>query len=170
MSKSKTNQFTNVQVDNHAPGLGESACNEPPSFGSQRPSPVLDPFATKCTGAIMKRSCLTIRVLMASAVFAAATQANAALGEMGTGIPRFGVYSPVTTGQLQTNVWQLENASIPMASGCTSLTLTVGTMGLDAYKIATATLVLARATGRSVRFFAHATRDSGCGVDYIELV
>jgi hypothetical protein len=57
-----------------------------------------------------------------------------------------------------------------MASGCTSLTLTVSTMGLDAYKIATATIVLARATGRSVRFFAHASRDGGCGVDYIELI
>jgi hypothetical protein len=118
----------------------------------------------------MKSSCLTLRVLMAAAVLATATQANAALGEMGTGIPRFGVYSAVNTGQLQTNVWQLENASLPMAAGCTSLTLTVGTMGLDAYKIATATLILARATGRSVRLFAHATRDSGCGVDYIELI
>jgi hypothetical protein len=118
----------------------------------------------------MKRVRLSIRVLITAAVLVAVTQARAAVGEMGTGIPRFGIYSPVTTGQLQTNVWQLENASIPMASGCTSLTLTVGTMGLDAYKIATATLVLARATGRSVRFFAHANRDSGCGVDYIELI
>ncbi len=110
-----------------------------------------------------------LRALVTAAVLVAATPANAAQGEMGTGVPRFGVYTPAAAGQLLATVWELENASRPMPAGCTSLTLSAGTMGLDGCKIAVATMTVARVTGRSVRFFAHAPRDGGCGVDYVEL-
>ena len=42
-------------------------------------------------------------------------------------------------------------------------------MGMDAYKIAVATLLLAKTTNRSVRLYAHAARDGGCGADYVQL-
>jgi hypothetical protein len=42
-------------------------------------------------------------------------------------------------------------------------------MGMDAYKMAVATLTAARLSGAKVRFFAHAERDNGCGVDYVQL-
>ena len=72
------------------------------------------------------------RAVVTAGMLVAATHTSAAQGEMGTGIPRFGVYAPVAAGQVITLVWQLENASTPMPAGCFSLTLSVGTMGLDA--------------------------------------
>jgi hypothetical protein len=35
--------------------------------------------------------------------------------------------------------------------------------------MAFATLTAAKMSGRRVRFYAHAERDGGCGVDYVEL-
>jgi tetrahydromethanopterin S-methyltransferase subunit C len=93
--------------------------------------------------------------------------ATAAQGEMGTGVPLFGSYS-VATGVV-TKIWGLADATIPFPSGCAYLDLSPATMGMDAYKIAIATLLVARTTNRAVRFVAHGPRDGGCGVDYVQL-
>lgn len=87
--------------------------------------------------------------------------------EMGTGIPHFGSYSAATG--VATIVWALNEATVPIPADCTRLSLTPVTMGMDAYKIAVATLLVARTTNRAVRFYAHAPRDGGCGVDYVQL-
>lgn len=92
---------------------------------------------------------------------------HAASGEMGTGIPSFGSYSAPTG--VATAVYRLDEASIPMPQGCSILQLTAATMGMDAYKIAVATLLVAKTSGKRVRFFAHDARDGGCGVDYVEM-
>jgi hypothetical protein len=42
-------------------------------------------------------------------------------------------------------------------------------MGIEAYKMAFATMTAAKIAGSRVRFYAHADRDGGCGVDYVEL-
>lgn len=42
-------------------------------------------------------------------------------------------------------------------------------MGIDAYKLALGQLTTALAMRKRVRFYAHADRDGGCGVDYFEL-
>lgn len=93
--------------------------------------------------------------------------AAAAEGEMGVGIPGFGSYSAATG--VETIVWSLQEAQLPLPAGCPYIKLTAATMGMDAYKIAVATLLMAKATGRAVRFYAHAARDGGCGVDYVQL-
>jgi tetrahydromethanopterin S-methyltransferase subunit C len=93
--------------------------------------------------------------------------ATAAQGEMGTGVPHFGSYSAATG--VVTKIWGLADATVPFPSGCTSLDLSPATMGMDAYKIAIATLLVARTTNRAVRFYAHGPRDGGCGVDYVQL-
>jgi hypothetical protein len=67
-------------------------------------------------------------------------------------------------------VWRLESATTGFPFGCPHLVLTPGTMGMDTYKIAVATLTAARIANRSLRFYAHGVRDGGCGVDYVELV
>jgi hypothetical protein len=87
--------------------------------------------------------------------------------EMGTGIPHFGSYSAATG--VQTIVWGLNEATVPFPADCPRLYLTAATMGMDAYKIAVATLLVAKTTNRAVRFYAHAPRDGGCGVDYVQL-
>ncbi|KPF68949.1 hypothetical protein IP84_07030 [beta proteobacterium AAP99] len=98
--------------------------------------------------------------------------AQAAQGEMGTGVPHWGHYGGVSAGN-QTGwitVWRLDSASIGFPTGCGRLIITPGTMGTEGFKLAAATLLLAASTGRVVRFYAHAERDDGCGVDYVELV
>jgi hypothetical protein len=93
--------------------------------------------------------------------------ARAASGEMGTGVPAaVGSYSAATG--VQTIIWSLSNPSIPFPAGCSSITLSPATMGMDAYKIAVAAAMMATATNRPLRFYAHASRDSGCGVDYVQ--
>ncbi len=94
--------------------------------------------------------------------------AHSAQGEMGTGYPLFGSYSAATG--VQTIVWRVDSATLPFPRDCTALTLTLATMGADGYRVAVETLLAAKINGRRVRFFAHAPRDSGCGVDYIELL
>lgn len=59
----------------------------------------------------------------------------AAQGELGTGIPKFGIYSAALGVSAYTAVWQLEDATVPFPSGCTSLILSPATMGVDSYKI-----------------------------------
>lgn len=107
-------------------------------------------------------------IVVALAVSLNATGVHAAQGEMGTGVPKFGVYAAASGGA--TLVWSVENATVPFPAGCTNLVVSVATMGAEAYKIAAATLIAARISGRSVRFYAHAVRDGGCGVDYVELI
>lgn len=86
---------------------------------------------------------------------------------MGTGVPYFGSYSAATG--VQTIVWGLGEATVPFPADCQRVNLTAATMGMDAYKIAVATLLLAKATNRPVRLYAHAARDGGCGADYVQL-
>ena len=105
--------------------------------------------------------------LLGCALALAAGNASAASGEMGTGVPTFGVFSQATGATIA--VWSLANPSTPLPAGCQTLYLTPATMGLDAYKMAFATLTAAKMSGRRVRFYAHAERDGGCGVDYVEL-
>jgi hypothetical protein len=93
--------------------------------------------------------------------------AHAASGEMGTGVPEFGMYSDATGAEVR--VWRLTNAALGFPAACASLRLTPTTMGINPYKMAVATLLTAKASGRPVRFYAHAERDGGCGVDYVEM-
>ena len=86
---------------------------------------------------------------------------------MGTGIPFFGQYSQATGTKII--VWSLEEATVPFPADCPRIELTPETMGIDAYKMAMATLLVARVSRRAVRFYAHATWDGGCGVDYVQL-
>jgi hypothetical protein len=92
----------------------------------------------------------------------------AAQGEMGTGVPaNVGLYSNATG--MSAIIWSMTDLSTPLPAGCTLLTLSPATMGMDAYKVAISAVMLAKATGKRVRFYAHAPRDSGCGVDYVEV-
>jgi hypothetical protein len=89
---------------------------------------------------------------------------------MGTGkVDTFGIYG-VAQGGGQTIVWSLKEATVTFPSACTYLILTSSTMGLDSYKLAISVLTAAKITGTPVRFYAHAERDGGCGVDYVQLV
>ncbi len=90
---------------------------------------------------------------------------SAATGEMGTGMPIFGVYAAYN----YTKVWSLANATINFPAGCTSLTVSVATLTMDGYKITLSQMTTARISGRKIRFVAHAERDGGCGVDYVEI-
>lgn len=113
------------------------------------------------------RWALLTGVLCAFSLLGPATAANQGEREMGTGVPHFGSYSAATG--VQTIVWGLGDATVPFPADCQRVYLTSATMGMDAYKIAVATLLLARATHRPVRFYAHAGRDGGCGADYVQL-
>lgn len=106
---------------------------------------------------------------LAATVICATTCAVAvgAQGEMGTGVPTG--YNIYTATGASTVVWGLGNVSILFPSGCSSITLTPATMGVDGYKIAIATLHMSKLSNLPVRFYSHAVRDSGCGVDMIQL-
>ena len=113
-----------------------------------------------------------LRSLAASSLCAAGLLAHSAAvaqgaREMGTGIPSFGTYS--AEQGVKTTVWSLSDPVVPFPSGCPQIVLTAATMGMDTYKIALATMLLARTTSRSVRFYAHGSHDGGCGVDYVQL-
>ena len=100
-----------------------------------------------------------------ASIFFASMNVSAATGEMGTGIPSFGVYA----GSNVTIVWSLANATINFPVGCTNLRVSAATLTMDGYKIALSQMTAARISGRKVRFFVHAERDGGCGVDYVEI-
>jgi hypothetical protein len=108
------------------------------------------------------------KIVIAFLIVGLTHSAFAATGEMGTGIPQFGIYSAATG--VQTLVWSLSNATIPMASGCSRLVLEPTTMGMDTYKLAVATMMAAKLSGKQVKFYAHDVYDGGCGVDYIEMM
>lgn len=88
---------------------------------------------------------------------------------MGTGVPDFGLYTDPTPIGSQIRVWRINNATQPFPAGCTSIVLSPTTMGVNSWKMAMATLLAARTSSRPVRFFSHAERDGGCGVDYVEM-
>lgn len=90
-------------------------------------------------------------------------RATAAQGEFGVGVPQFGSYSSATGVQII--AWRIDDVTVPFPAGCSSISLTPATMGMDSYKIAVATMLTARSSGRRVRLCAHAPRDTGCGVD-----
>lgn len=106
-------------------------------------------------------------VCVSLALISASVNLRAASGEMGHGVPEFGLYSAATGASVI--VWSLMNPYVPFPAGCTSLTLRPGTMGMDSYRAAIAILLMAKATNRPVKFYAHAQRDDGCGVDYVQL-
>ena len=110
-----------------------------------------------------------LRILICGAMSLATPNAFAANGEMGTGVPTFGIYTQAPGLAMQISVWSLANPTTPMAAGCGSLVLTPATMGLDSFKMAMATLTAAKVAGMRVRFYAHIERDGGCGVDYVQL-
>lgn len=109
-----------------------------------------------------------IGLLAAVLVVSSSGLAMAAQGEMGTGVPgQLGLYSNATG--TSTIVWSITDASTPFPAGCPQITLSPVTMGMDAYKIALSAILLAKSTGKRIRFYAHAPRDAGCGVDYVEV-
>lgn len=114
------------------------------------------------------RRALAKGVMLLLSAHLLATPSWAAQGDMGTGIPQFGLHS-IATGQYAI-VWGLQNATIPFPVGCTSIRLTPATMSMDSFKLAVGVMLTAQATNRKVKFYAHADRDGGCGVDYVELV
>jgi hypothetical protein len=87
---------------------------------------------------------------------------------MGKGKPEFGVYSQ--SQGVSTPIWSLRDATVGFPAGCGYLILSVATMGIESYKIALAILITAKATNTAVRFYAHADRDGGCGVDYVQML
>lgn len=93
---------------------------------------------------------------------------SAAQGELGTGIPKFGTYSAASGMSMYTSV-ALDDATIPLPSGCPVLIMSPATMGMDSYRISVAILLAAKVSGRKVRFYSHMVRDGGCGVDYVEI-
>lgn len=92
--------------------------------------------------------------------------AHAAVGDMGTGMPHFAIYSAATGANIR--IWSLANATINFPTGCTSIFITRTTAG-DDYKIMLAVILLAKSLGRPIKFYAHAERDGGCGVDYVQM-
>jgi hypothetical protein len=116
----------------------------------------------------MRNSLTLLRAALVAAALMTSTNALAASGEMGTGVPRWAQFGDVYGGYIL--VKSLSGASIPFPSGCESgIIITSGTMGRDPLAAAISMLLAAKITGVPVRFVAHTTRDGGCGVDYIEL-
>jgi len=105
--------------------------------------------------------------MIIAALLCGAGGIEAAQGEMGTGVPTsYGMYSAATG--TSTIVWAIGDITVPFPQGCTNIVLSPTTMGIDAYKIAVATLTIGKIANRRIRFYAHAPRDSGCGVDYLQ--
>jgi hypothetical protein len=92
----------------------------------------------------------------------------AAQNEMGTGKPVFGIYGQAVGAEIR--IFSLNDATVAFPNGCTFLTLTPATLGWETYRAALSILITAKATGASVRFYAIAPRDSGCGVDFLQLM
>lgn len=93
-------------------------------------------------------------------------QADAATGEMGTGIVsgvRF-YSSPVGSAFYV----DFSSTTTPVPSGC-SAKITRATVGADDYKTMFSMALTAKVTGRPLRLYAHAVRDGGCGVDYMQM-
>ena len=94
--------------------------------------------------------------------------ADAAQGEMGTGTPQYSIYGDVVGSYVR--IASLANPTTTFPGDCSTIFLTSNTMGTEMFRAAIATIIAARVSGMRVRFYAHAPRDGGCGVDYVELV
>jgi hypothetical protein len=125
----------------------------------------------KITGWLKKRFKVLVAVVLVSMQPLLMNPVRAAVGDLGTGVPsRFGLYGQVHSG---TNayliIWVLSTPTIPFPAGCTYLALLPSTMGIEGFKAAYSLIVAANLAGKPVRFYAHAERDGGCGVDYVQL-
>lgn len=110
---------------------------------------------------------MSTRSLLALTIATLSVCANAAQGEMGTGIPvSTGVYGAAHGNE--TIVWALNSATQGMPCGYIKLSTT--TLGMDGYKIAVAVVMTAQVAGKRVRFYAHVARDLGCGADMVQLL
>jgi hypothetical protein len=107
------------------------------------------------------------RVCFIALIFSASLSAHAAVGEMGTGVPNIGIYSGAV-GNANIRIWSLANPTINFPTGCTSILISRSTVG-DDYKVMLSVILTAKSLGKPVRFYAHAERDGGCGVDYVHL-
>jgi hypothetical protein len=88
---------------------------------------------------------------------------------MGTGTPDiWGQYS-AAVGDTHIRIFNLTNRTTAFPAGCSYITISSATVGPDAYKMALATMLTAKSTGKKMRFYSHAVRDGGCGVDYFEI-
>jgi hypothetical protein len=125
----------------------------------------------KITGWLNKRFKVLVAVILVSMQPLLMNPVRAATGEMGKGVvSSFGLYGQNLYGvNPVVIVWGLTSPSIPFPAGCNSLFLTATTMGMDAFKTAVGILTAAQLAGKPVRFWAHAERDGGCGVDYVQL-
>ena len=108
------------------------------------------------------------RMILGTLLFPFVLEASAAQGEMGMGVPNFAQYGEAFGGVAI--VWSLANPAIPFPAGCSHLVVSRTTMGPDPFKIAIATMLTAKVTAKSVRFYAHESRDGGCGIDYVQLM
>lgn len=103
----------------------------------------------------------------ASLIIGITMSAHAAAGEMGNGVPQIGIYSSATSAHIR--IWSLANATANFPAGCSSILIPRTTAGEQDYKVLLSVILTAKSLGKSVRFYAHAERDGGCGMDYIQL-
>lgn len=97
-------------------------------------------------------------------IFITAQSAHAANGEMGTGIPGYGVYANAN----YSIIWALGSPGPSFPAGCSSLVVSAATLTMEGYKVALSMLAAAQLANRRIRFYAHADRDGGCGIDYLQ--
>lgn len=106
-------------------------------------------------------------ISLLSLIFGTSLSAQGAAGEMGNGVPQIGIYSTALGSNIR--IWSLANATVNFPTGCTSIFITRTTVGADDYKVMLAVILTAKSLGKPVRFYAHADRDGGCGVDYVQM-
>ena len=115
---------------------------------------------------------MRIKSLLGTALLTLATGIHvpsmAATGDMGTGIPNFGLYGTFNNSLII--IHSLINPTVNFPAGCPYLIISPATIGVAEHRMVYATLLTATAMQRRVRFFSHADRDGGCGVDYVSLV
>lgn len=115
---------------------------------------------------------MRIKSLVGAALLTLATgmyvPSMAATGDIGTGIPNFGLYGTFNNGLII--IHTLINPTINFPAACPYLIISPATIGVAEHRMVYATLLTASALQRRVRFYAHVDRDGGCGVDYVSLV
>lgn len=121
-------------------------------------------FNKSAFGVAARRVACQLLTAALPATLMATGAVHAATGEMGMGVPEFGIYAE---GKII--VWGLANPTIGFPAGCTNIMLVRATLGAEMYKIGVATLTAAQLANRPVRFYSHSEHDGGCGVDYIQL-
>lgn len=109
------------------------------------------------------------RVLAALVIILAfAHNAPAAQGEMGTGMPIYGLQG--TAGHSYVTVFRLDEATIPFPVGCTYLVISSFANGSDIFRAMVDSLLAAKLARKKIRFYAVQENQGGCGVDYLEVV